>query len=78
MCVFFLIININKGAADDLDRVTKMAYSIVGIFGMNPKLGQIAYPQKEGEMSFNKPYSEATAQVLLFTLFYIYIILIYI
>lgn len=56
---------ISTGALSDLERVTKMAYSMVGIYGMNNKIGNISFhdPQKE-EYSFTKPYSEATAKTI--------------
>lgn len=56
---------ISTGALSDLERVTKMAYSIVGVYGMNDKIGNVSFhdPQKE-EYSFTKPYSEATAQTI--------------
>ncbi|MCG8453241.1 MAG: hypothetical protein MI717_08680, partial [Spirochaetales bacterium] len=56
---------ISTGALSDLERVTKMAYSIVGIYGMNNKIGNISFhdPQQE-EYSFTKPYSEATAKTI--------------
>ncbi|MEL6358795.1 MAG: ATP-dependent zinc metalloprotease FtsH, partial [Bacteroidota bacterium] len=56
---------VSTGALSDLERVTKMAYSIVGVYGMNDKIGNVSFhdPQKE-EYSFTKPYSEATAQTI--------------
>jgi AFG3 family protein len=54
---------ISTGALSDLERITKMAYSIVSIYGMNPKIGNISfYDSKQSEYSFQKPYSEATAE----------------
>jgi cell division protease FtsH len=54
---------ISTGALSDLERITKMAYSIVTIYGMNEELGNISYyDPKQSEYSFNKPYSEATAE----------------
>ena len=54
---------ISTGALSDLERVTKMAYSIVTVYGMNDKLGNISfYDSKQNDYSFNKPYSEATAE----------------
>ncbi len=56
---------ISTGALSDLERVTKMAYSIVTIYGMNDKIGNISfYDSKQSEYSFNKPYSEATAETI--------------
>src|SRR5690348_10021637 len=54
---------ISTGALSDLERITKMAYSIVSIYGMNPTIGNISfYDSKQSEYSFQKPYSEATAE----------------
>lgn len=56
---------ISTGALSDLERVTKMAYSIVTVYGMNDKLGHLSfYDSKASEYNFNKPYSEATAQII--------------
>ena len=47
---------ISTGAQNDLDQVTKMAYSMVSVFGMNEKVGNVSFygmPQD----NFNKPYS---------------------
>ncbi len=56
---------ISTGALSDLERVTKMAYSMVSLYGMNEKIGNISfYDPKQSEYSFNKPYSEATAQTI--------------
>ncbi len=54
---------ISTGALSDLERITKMAYSIVTVYGMNDKIGNISFhDSKQSEYSFNKPYSEATAE----------------
>ncbi|MEO1049651.1 MAG: ATP-dependent zinc metalloprotease FtsH [Bacteroidota bacterium] len=54
---------ISTGALSDLERVTKMAYSMVTIYGMNNEIGNISfYDSKQSEYSFNKPYSEATSE----------------
>ncbi len=56
---------ISTGALSDLEKVTKVAYSIVGIYGMNDKVGHISFHDpKKDEYSFTKPYSEATAQTI--------------
>lgn len=54
---------ISTGALSDLERITKMAYSIVTIYGMNDQIGNISYyDSKQSDYAFNKPYSEATAE----------------
>lgn len=56
---------ISTGALSDLERITKMAYSMVTIYGMNDRIGNISfYDSKGSEYQFNKPYSEATAQTI--------------
>ncbi len=57
---------ISTGALSDLERITKMAYSIVTMYGMNPKLGNISFydSKSSNEYGFTKPYSEATAQMI--------------
>lgn len=54
---------ISTGALSDLERITKMAYSIVTIYGMNEEIGNMSfYDSKASDYSFQKPYSEATAE----------------
>ena len=54
---------ISTGALSDLERITKMAYSIVTVYGMNSEIGNISFhDSKQSEYNFNKPYSEATAE----------------
>ncbi len=54
---------ISTGALSDLERITKMAYSIVTVYGMNKEIGNMSfYDSKQSEYNFNKPYSEATAE----------------
>lgn len=56
---------VSTGALSDLERVTKMAYSMVTVYGMNDKIGNVSfYDSKQSEYSFNKPYSEATAETI--------------
>ncbi|WP_299755453.1 ATP-dependent zinc metalloprotease FtsH [uncultured Pontibacter sp.] len=56
---------ISTGALSDLERITKMAYSIVTMYGMNDKIGNVSfYDSKQTDMAFNKPYSEATAETI--------------
>ena len=54
---------ISTGALSDLERITKMAYSMVTIYGMNSKIGNVSfYDSKQSDFNFNKPYSDATAE----------------
>ncbi len=56
---------ISTGALSDLERITKLAYSMVTVYGMNPKLGNVSYyDSKQADYAFNKPYSESTAKLI--------------
>jgi cell division protease FtsH len=54
---------ISTGALSDLERITKMAYGMVTIYGMNKEIGNMSYyDSKQSDYSFQKPYSDATAE----------------
>ena len=54
---------ISTGALSDLERITKMSYSIVSVYGMNKEIGNISfYDSKQSDYNFQKPYSDATAE----------------
>merc|ERR1712180_437254 len=56
---------ITTGAQDDLQKVTKSAYAQITQFGMNARIGNVSFKQpKPGEMVFDKPFSESTAQLV--------------
>lgn len=56
---------ITTGAQDDLQKITKIAYSQITAFGMNDKIGNISFEQPQpGDMVLDKPYSEYTAQLI--------------
>jgi cell division protease FtsH len=57
---------ISTGALNDLEKVTKQAYNMIVYFGLNDKIGNISYYDSTGqsEFSFQKPYSEQTAQII--------------
>lgn len=56
---------ISTGALSDLERITKMAYSIVSVYGMNPKVGNVSFfDSKQSDYNFTKPYSEKTAETI--------------
>ncbi len=54
---------ISTGAQNDLDQVTKMAYSMVSVFGMNTKVGNVSFYGMSQD-NFNKPYSDDTATLI--------------
>ena len=56
---------ISTGALSDLERVTKLAYSIVTVYGMNSKIGNVSfYDSKQSDYNFTKPYSDTTAETI--------------
>lgn len=57
---------ISTGALSDLEKITKQAYAMVSIYGLNDKIGNISFYDSSGqsEYSFNKPYSEKTAETI--------------
>lgn len=54
--------DISTGALNDLERVTKQAQSMVSMFGLNDRIGNISYSSLQNV--FVKPYSEKTAQII--------------
>ena len=56
----------STGAINDLERVTKRAYSMVAYFGMSDKLANMSYYDSTGnsDYGFTKPYSEKTAELI--------------
>ena len=60
-----LIFNkISTGALSDLERVTKQAYAMISIYGLNDRVGNISYYDSQGRDAFTKPYSEDRAKVI--------------
>lgn len=57
---------VSTGALSDLEKVTKQATSMVTVYGLNSKIGNITYYDSSGqnEYGFGKPYSEKTAQLI--------------
>lgn len=55
---------ISTGALSDLEKVTKQAYAMVTVYGLNKKIGNRSYYDSSGESQFTKPYSEDTAKVI--------------
>ena len=55
---------ISTGALSDLEKITKQAYAMVSIYGLNEKIGNISYYDPQGQSQFTKPYSDDTARVI--------------
>ncbi len=57
--------HISSGAANDLERVTKMAYAMISYLGMSEKMPNLSYYDSSGEAyGFTKPYSDETALLI--------------
>jgi len=58
--------NISTGALSDLEKVTKQARSMVTVYGLSDKIGNLTYYDSSGQndYGFTKPYSDVTAQVI--------------
>jgi len=56
---------ISTGALSDLEKVTKMAYAMVSMYGLSKEVGNISYYDSSGQQSgFTKPYSEERAKLI--------------
>jgi len=55
---------ISTGALSDLEKVTKQAYAMVSIYGLNERIGNISYYDSQGREMFTKPYSDETARII--------------
>jgi len=57
---------VSTGALDDLEKVTKEAYTMVAYYGFNKKIGNTSYYDSTGEhdMSIQKPFSEETGKMI--------------
>lgn len=64
--IFFGKENITTGAANDFERVTKIAVDMITKYGMDEELGTLTYATKEGSSEYQlyKPYSEKTAELI--------------
>jgi cell division protease FtsH len=57
---------ISSGAMNDLERITKQAYSMIAFLGMSDKVGNLSFYDSSGryEYQFQKPYSERTGELI--------------
>jgi cell division protease FtsH len=55
---------ISTGAQNDLQQITKIAYAMVTVYGMNDKIGNVSFYDPQQEAAFTKPYSEETSKLI--------------
>jgi cell division protease FtsH len=55
---------ISTGAQNDLQQITRIAYAMVTVYGMNDKVGNVSFYDPQQENSFTKPYSEETSKII--------------
>ncbi len=55
---------ISTGASNDLQQITKIAYSMITVYGMNDKVGNISFYDPNQENVFTKPFSEETGKII--------------
>ena len=54
---------ISTGALSDLDHVTQIAYSMVTVYGMSEKVGNVSF-YRMAQQSYDKPYSAETSRLI--------------
>ncbi|MFM7645124.1 MAG: ATP-dependent zinc metalloprotease FtsH [Sphingomonadales bacterium] len=55
---------ISTGAQNDLQQITRTAYAMVTVYGMNEKVGNVSFYDPQQENAFTKPYSDDTAKLI--------------
>ncbi len=55
---------ISTGAQNDLQQITRIAYAMVTVYGMNDKVGNVSFYDPQQETTFTKPYSEETSKII--------------
>ncbi len=55
---------ISTGAQNDLQQITRIAYAMVTVYGMNNKVGNVSFYDPQQEATFTKPYSDETARLI--------------
>ncbi|GFZ02276.1 FTSH protease 10 [Actinidia rufa] len=59
-----LLGKISTGAQNDLEKVTKMTYAQVAVYGFSDKVGLLSFPQRDDSFEMTKPYSSKTAAII--------------
>ena len=57
---------VSTGALSDLEKITKQAYAMITVYGLNKKVGNLSFYDSSGQSdyAFSKPYSEKTAEII--------------
>lgn len=55
---------VSTGAQNDLQQITRMAYAMVSVYGMNDKVGNVSFFDPQQDQTFTKPYSDETAELI--------------
>lgn len=59
-----LLGKISTGAQNDLEKVTKMTYAQVAVYGFSDKVGLLSFPQREDGFEMSKPYSNKMGAII--------------
>ncbi|XP_021825534.1 ATP-dependent zinc metalloprotease FTSH 10, mitochondrial-like [Prunus avium] len=59
-----LLGKISTGAQNDLEKVTKMTYAQVAVYGFSDKVGLLSFPQRDDAFEMAKPYSSKTGAII--------------
>ncbi|URD78298.1 Cell division protease ftsH [Musa troglodytarum] len=59
-----LLGKISTGAQNDLEKVTKMTYAQVAVYGFNDKVNLLSFPQREDGFEMMKPYGNKTGAII--------------
>ncbi|XP_059429772.1 ATP-dependent zinc metalloprotease FTSH 10, mitochondrial-like [Corylus avellana] len=59
-----LLGKVSTGAQNDLEKVTKITYAQVAVYGFSDKVGLLSFPPREDSFEMSKPYSSKTAAII--------------
>jgi AFG3 family protein len=54
---------VSTGAQNDLDKITKQAYDMITVYGMNKEVGQVSFYSMSRDV-YQRPYSDSTATLI--------------
>ncbi|TYJ50894.1 hypothetical protein E1A91_A01G240800v1 [Gossypium mustelinum] len=65
-CSRFVVLlgKISTGAQNDLEKVTKMTYAQVAVYGFSDKVGLLSFPRINYAFEMTMPYSSTTAAII--------------